>query len=377
MSGRNTNRYAALAATPKGPEPGRSTSSPRPATPPGPTKRPLGNTPTGCTPAPKRFREDDPQRPEVPPEAAPAGACQRNQAKHALLRAKETQTHDEAMQAIAVALDNAISSLYGPARRQAKKMAYKTLRMLREPTPLHPTPPTPPLAIPPRSGQPAKPKGPAQPKGEKKDLGSPKKHHTNKDKEDKRLLVRLNPDRKSKWFKDDLSDFGFYRHKMTLDQRLLVQRISKTKTGLALHPFPGAKAAKALRTEMEAIQSSFREKMKDNTLVVEPAHSWYTYTVNVPTDVDPGKLGAEIRASAGIPWAQGLMRDITGVDDERRLVLHFLKRPPPFHVLGRWARPNPPRPGPNRAKKHADRALREPLNPMRALAGPSPRPGQD
>src|SRR6185437_2790356 len=132
MSGRNTNRFAALAVTPKGPEPERPTPPPRPATPPGTFKRTSGNTPTGCTPAPKRLREDAPQQPEVPSEAAPAGACQRIQAKHALLRAKETQAYDKAMQAIAVALDTAISGLHGPARRQAKKLAYKTLRILQE-----------------------------------------------------------------------------------------------------------------------------------------------------------------------------------------------------------------------------------------------------
>ena len=222
---------------------------------------------------------------------------------------------------------------------------------MQEPTPHVPPSPTPPSATPPRSGQLAKPKGPAQPKGEK-DPGSPKKHHTNKDKEDRRLLVRLNPDKRSKWFKDDLSDFGFYRQKMTPTQQLLVQRISKTKTGLALHPFPGAKAAKALKAETEAIQNSFREKMKDDTLVVEPAYSWYTYTVNVPYDADVGKVGAEIAASTKIPLAKGFVRGIAGVKDEKRIVLHFPKRPPPFRVLGHWARPIPSKSGLNQAKVH-------------------------
>ena len=58
----------------------------------------------------------------------------------------------------------------------------------------------------------------------------------------------------------------------------LVQKISRTKTGIALWPFRGAKAARALHDELVTIETVYQAQFED--VIVERAERWHTRVID-------------------------------------------------------------------------------------------------
>ena len=98
---------------------------------------------------------------------------------------------------------------------------------------------------------------------------APKRPKSTKKKEDNRLFVRLPPG--FKILQKDLIRITSFRDYILRQAKPLVQRITRTKTGIALWPFSGAKAAQALHDAKEAIESHFRQETKEGSIRVEKA----------------------------------------------------------------------------------------------------------
>ena len=148
---------------------------------------------------------------------------------------------------------------------------------------------------------------------------------------DARLLVRI----PKVPIPEDPVYLASFRGYLPKSAARLVQRISRTKTGVALWPFWGAKAECALIQHTEAIEEALREHFVDVT--VARTERWHTRVIDQLPNITLRQAKAELWASTGQRPVRAAVRDAK--DGTFRAVAHFADPPPRFMLFGRWARP--------------------------------------
>jgi len=280
------------------------------------------------TPSFKRRREEPPVQPVEEQPGLPQGKLENAVLASSLRRAKTIAAREAAMLVIAKAIDEAVAGLNGPAKAQGKKIAHNFLKVLQA----TPEPSEPNAGHQPVSGTkvPIKVETKA-PQPPKKPLGGQKPPR--KERKDYRLLVRTPADDTS--ISDDPVRITGLRAFLGNNNKL-VQRITKTKTGVALWPFPGVKGGRALHEAQPQIQKDWQEKRPGHR--VELPVRWHTRVIDDMPISDMNKIQKELTAATGVRSFAG-----GGLRDGKRLVIHFAEPPPRFSVFGRWARPVKPK----------------------------------
>jgi len=175
---------------------------------------------------------------------------------------------------------------------------------------------------------------PSPPPTEKKKQGAGGKI-TRKEKKDLRILVRMSEGCRPE---EDPVELSRFRDYIPPEAKPLVQKITKTKTGVALWPFRGLRSGLALQKQLPVIAAHWNKERIDDRLELPVRR--YSYVVENLTQKLIAAMGkGEIRASSGVNPVLAIRRSkvVEGVTTYHA-VIHFDKKPQPFSVFGHRAR---------------------------------------